>query len=342
MFIAHLPAGYILTKTLQSKLRTQRFLTVGLIASLLPDLDMLYFYLLDNRAHLHHSYWTHIPFFWLIIAFTAFICISFLKKKEYFIYAIIVFSNIFLHLFLDTVVGRIEWLQPFSSTSLYLFTVPNAYGFWIYNFLLHWTALFEVGIIIWALVLFIINRKKKDSSFSHNSENETLQTYTKDGKPSEPLPRSLIYAEPRKYFHGVANIWIINSKGELLCSKRSDNVKGNLGKWQTFFGGHVQAGETFLQGAQRELAEETGINGDENNFHLIEKGKNEAHRHFFEGYLYIYKDELLDFIDKEIAEMRWLSFEDYNKEKTDMPDIWCNSCNIEKQKIITELLTRFL
>lgn len=179
-------------------------------------------------------------------------------------------------------------------------------------------------------------------SIGMNPQTEILQTYDKNGKLSEILPRSVIYAEPRKYFHGVSNIWVVNTKGELLCSKRSVRVKGNPGKWQTFFGGHVQAGETFLQTAQRELFEETNIKGSENNFRLIEKGMNEVHRHFFEGYLYVYKGEVLSFIDGEITETRWMSFEEYNKEKENTPERWCNSCNVIKQKIILEFLKNYL
>ena len=69
MFIAHLPAGYLLTRFVVVKrgmahipsFQYRTFMALGLIGSLLPDVDMLYFYLIDNRQHLHHGYWTHIP-----------------------------------------------------------------------------------------------------------------------------------------------------------------------------------------------------------------------------------------------------------------------------------------
>src|SRR3989338_5106083 len=99
MFIGHLPAGYVLTKTVQKNIKTTKYLFIGLIASVLPDIDILYFYLIDNRQNLHHSYWIHIPFYWLIIAVVTFAIIWLTKKKEYIIASIIFFSNIFLHLF---------------------------------------------------------------------------------------------------------------------------------------------------------------------------------------------------------------------------------------------------
>ncbi|MFA6100222.1 MAG: metal-dependent hydrolase [Patescibacteria group bacterium] len=152
MFLAHLPAGYLLTKKLQSLLKEKRFLILGLVAGILPDLDILYFYLLDNRQTLHHDYWTHISFYWVALALVSFLAILLFKQKKYLTAATIFFANIFLHLILDTIVGRIEWLYPFSKVSYYLFTVPVKYDFWVYNFIFHWSFILEIGIIIWAII----------------------------------------------------------------------------------------------------------------------------------------------------------------------------------------------
>ena len=159
MFIGHLPAGYVLTTKLQNRLKTKRFLLAGLIASVLPDIDIFYFYFVNNSQSLHHSYWIHIPFYWLLIALGTFAFIYLTKKKEYFALVLIFFSNTFLHLFLDTIVGKIEWLYPFSNQSIYFFDVPAVYNWWVYNFVFHWTFLFEIGVIIWAIVLFIKSRR---------------------------------------------------------------------------------------------------------------------------------------------------------------------------------------
>lgn len=158
MFISHLPAGYILTKALQKKFKTNRFLLIGLVSSVLPDMDLFYFYFVDSRQNLHHSYWIHIPFYWLMIAAATFLILWLLKKKEYLAAAAIFFSNIFLHFVLDTIVGKIEWLFPFTDKAYYLFDVPAMYNFWVYNFIFHWTFLFELGILIWAGYIFYKNR----------------------------------------------------------------------------------------------------------------------------------------------------------------------------------------
>lgn len=166
MFIGHLPAGYVLTKTVQKNIKTSKYLFIGLIGSILPDIDMLYFYLIDNRQSLHHSYWIHIPFYWLIIGVLAFAIIWLFKKKEYYLAATIFFANIFLHLMLDTIVGKVEWFYPFTEYAYFLFDVPAVYDFWGYNFIFHWTFLFEIAVIVWAgYILF----KERFLKASHNT-----------------------------------------------------------------------------------------------------------------------------------------------------------------------------
>ena len=160
MFIAHAPAGFILTKAIQQKADTGKYLILGLVASILPDLDMLYFYFIDNKQHMHHTYMTHVPFNWMILAIFCFLIIWFFKKREYFLPASIFFSNIFLHFILDSIVGRIQWLFPVTAKPFFLFDVPALYSHWIYNFLYHWTFFLEIIIILFALIL-LMQRKGK-------------------------------------------------------------------------------------------------------------------------------------------------------------------------------------
>ena len=51
MFIAHLPAGYLLTSAMQARMgdRSRGVLAVGLAASVLPDIDLLWFYPAEGR-----------------------------------------------------------------------------------------------------------------------------------------------------------------------------------------------------------------------------------------------------------------------------------------------------
>jgi inner membrane protein len=128
------------------------------------DIDIIYFYLIDNRQNLHHGYWIHVPFYWMIIAIVTILLFWMMKKRKYIIASIIFFGNVFLHLFLDTLVGKIEWLYPLSNKGYYLFDVPAVYDFWVWNFVFHWTFFIEVGIVVWAGYVFYKNRNiKKDT-----------------------------------------------------------------------------------------------------------------------------------------------------------------------------------
>jgi inner membrane protein len=160
MFIAHLSAGYLLTDSLQRRFKIKDFLLVGLVASILPDIDLFYFFFVDNRQSLHHAYWTHIPFDWLCIALVVFVSLRLFNQGKYYLAAIIFFANIFLHMLLDTIAGGIMWLYPFSQTELFLVTVPARFHPWYLNFVFHWTFLLEIALIVWSIVRLVNNRKR--------------------------------------------------------------------------------------------------------------------------------------------------------------------------------------
>lgn len=158
MFLAHLPAGYLLTKGIQSGVHETKYLWIGLAASVLPDIDLLYFYFVGHRQTLHHEYWTHLPIFWLTLWAVIVIGNLRFKNRIVTIVSLIFFSNVLLHLVLDTFVGGIAWLYPWSSHSFSSVTVPATHAFWVFSFVTHWSFLVELAIIVWAIVVFI-NRK---------------------------------------------------------------------------------------------------------------------------------------------------------------------------------------
>ncbi len=163
MFIGHISAGYIYTKAILSSL-PQRYLEAiywryalswGLLGSVLPDFDMFYFYFIDHAQHLHHSYCTHLPIYWLCLSAGIFIILFVLGRPSQVIYAFLCLSNVFIHLFLDTLMGKIRWFYPFSNYDFVCFYVPNRYSWWVWNFVFHWTFFFEIALIIIAIFLFL-------------------------------------------------------------------------------------------------------------------------------------------------------------------------------------------
>ena len=62
--------------------------------------------------------------------------------------------------------------------------------------------------------------------------------------------------------HRVSHVWVYNSKGEILCQKRSGKVEVRPGVWDYPVGGHVKFGSTYEETALAELDEELGINAN--------------------------------------------------------------------------------
>ncbi len=60
------------------------------------------------------------------------------------------------------------------------------------------------------------------------------------------------------YIGVSAGAMIINEKGELFLSKRSQNVKNERGHWETP-GGSVEFGEILADAVRREMKEEYGV-----------------------------------------------------------------------------------
>lgn len=75
-------------------------------------------------------------------------------------------------------------------------------------------------------------------------------------------------AHPAGTYHLVVNIWVMNSRNQLLLTLRSPEKKQYPNLWENQ-GGSVQAGEQSLPAAQRELFEETGIWMEQGDFALL-------------------------------------------------------------------------
>ena len=160
MFLAHMPAGYIVSKALLSQFREERskakwLMCLGLLGSVFPDLDMFYFYLIDKQQHQHHSYWTHIPFYWIALLGISYLAAAIYKSRTIVVTSTIFITCVLLHLALDSFAGGgIKWFHPFDHTYLRIFSIPAQNRYWIWNYLLHWTALIEFLIILIASLTF--------------------------------------------------------------------------------------------------------------------------------------------------------------------------------------------
>jgi inner membrane protein len=150
MLTAHLPSGYVLGRLLPQQ--TPHLMPVALVGAVLPDIDLLWFYLIDDRAFHHHRYWVHIPAFWAAVAVVA---LPLAWWRGFLATALVFFAALLMHLTLDTISGGILWAAPFSDDLHELVTVPARYGHWVTNFVLHWTFLAELAIWATAIALWL-------------------------------------------------------------------------------------------------------------------------------------------------------------------------------------------
>jgi len=89
-----------------------------------------------------------------------------------------------------------------------------------------------------------------------NSADELWDVYDENRKLTGRLHRRGDYMTEGDY-HLTVHIWMMNSRGEFLMTKRSPN-KGFPNKWETT-GGSAVAGDDSLTAALREVREETGL-----------------------------------------------------------------------------------
>lgn len=166
MLIAHLPAGYLLARRIAPRLAPpgalRRMMALGLAGSIFPDLDMVYFHAFDGRQTLHHDYWTHIPAFWLGAALGAALLMWLARAAIPWREGLVFLAGIFLHLILDTPTGGILWGWPVSQQPFLLFEITARFDWWVWNFVLHWTFLFELVLCAWSVREFRVIDRFRD------------------------------------------------------------------------------------------------------------------------------------------------------------------------------------
>ena len=162
MFIGHIPASYLLTRRLlrsTGPALQRRLLWLGLAAGIAPDLDLLWFFLVDQRRHVHHSYLTHIPGAWILALLTAAAVLSIRHaSRSAWLALCVIGANGLLHLVLDSVAGGIRWLWPWTGREFALAHVAGNRTPWFMNFVLHWTFGIELVLVAAALLVWLRSR----------------------------------------------------------------------------------------------------------------------------------------------------------------------------------------
>ena len=117
-------------------------------------------------------------------------------------------------------------------------------------------------------------------------------------------------------YNQVVHTWIMNDKNEFLIQKRSPNKKMFPNMWSQT-GGGVDAGESTLQGALREVKEELGIDIPKDNMEFMLSFKRKY------NYLDVWLARLnIDIKDitlqkEEVSEVKWIDKETLLKMNND-------------------------
>ncbi len=124
-------------------------------------------------------------------------------------------------------------------------------------------------------------------------------------------------AHEESLYHRHANIWIFNENKEILLQKRAMNKKTNPGMWAKT-GGHVDSGETVIEGLVREVYEEIGLKVTEDTVTEIEVMRFDGIKsnHFSHEYYTITNLGLDEFSlnDGEVDELKYMKISDLEKE----------------------------
>jgi 8-oxo-dGTP diphosphatase len=122
-------------------------------------------------------------------------------------------------------------------------------------------------------------------------------------------------------WHRAVGLYIVNSKNQVLCQRRSAAKKTWPNCWDYTAGGHVAAGELGVLAAINETREEIGVNLKPEEIRYIcghrsdKKMGNMWDRHHNE-YFITFKDIDIKDIkiqESEVAEIKWLDYKDFKK-----------------------------
>jgi len=121
-------------------------------------------------------------------------------------------------------------------------------------------------------------------------------------------PRSVVHATGLR--HRAAHVLVFNAAGNIFLQLRSNTKDNNPGVWDSSCSGHVDAGESYIVAAERELMEEIGL--------LVEKPleplfKVDACKETGHEFVWVYRTQSegpFELNPEEIKDGRWMSPDD--------------------------------
>lgn len=122
----------------------------------------------------------------------------------------------------------------------------------------------------------------------------------------------------------IARIFLFNQAGELLIQKRADHLASLPGRWDSSAAGHVDAGEEYLEAAERELSEEVQITNIELKelglLYLDEKDEPEKIKKRFQMIYTGHYDGEVTADSEDVSEVRWISLKELAQWMEEKPE----------------------
>lgn len=124
------------------------------------------------------------------------------------------------------------------------------------------------------------------------------------------------------------NIFVMNSKGQVLCHQRSMNKERYPGWWMTHFGGHVSGEESYDENAIKEVHEEIGIEVKPEELLPWRTSRKDISRLWMRDYITIFDGDTSELVlqKSEIEQVKWFSPEEIfaalDNEDTETSEGW--------------------
>jgi isopentenyl-diphosphate delta-isomerase type 1 len=151
--------------------------------------------------------------------------------------------------------------------------------------------------------------EKKFGLEKKEATEELVDIVDEEDRVIKSIPRKLV--EQKDLLHRAVFVFVINSKNEVLLTKRSEKKLTYPGLWGIGAGGGVQAGEDYETAAKRELLEEIGIR-EKIDFLFDFNFKSKTDR--FKGKVYLTKwDGKVTPAEDEIEESKFATKEEIEK-----------------------------
>ena len=153
MITAHLPSGYVLSHMAGWQ---KSVAVAAIVGAGFPDIDLLWYFYVDNTSIHHHRYWVHAPAFALGAGALLVLALHPFAPRLRAV-GIAFAAGWFLHICLDGLVGEIMWLWPINDTLYAMIDQPPSGGQLVSARLLQWSFFLELP--IWASAIYFFFSK---------------------------------------------------------------------------------------------------------------------------------------------------------------------------------------